>query len=213
MQMVVFAAKDYSPRTKSVYMATYRTYEEVWAKAFPELDKPSAIFSNDFTRQDYIVSLMDGDTCAACSFFREVNIKNPIHRKDSWFKEWPNEIFDKLTNDGLNSGLIYSYGTVHSDYRKSKRPELKTFLLIGYLSMLQAQQDQFQLMFGATRNSHKVDEACSSWGSITLKENISYFNTNADLVVFTPSSVSSASEKYPALAFDLFNHRLDLRHQ
>lgn len=211
MQMVILPARDLMPAYKSYYLATYDTYSAVWSKAFSELDKPGPIFSNDFTRQDYIVSIMDGATCAACSFFREVNISNPVHRQDSWFKEWDNEIFSNLLTDGLSKGLIYSYVTVHPNYRKALRPDFKALAMVGCLSMLQAQFDGFQLMFGATRNSHKMDEACASWGSLTLKSNVPYMNTQANLIVFTPSSVKIAQEKYPAETVGVFEQRLDFR--
>jgi hypothetical protein len=80
----------------------YRLWTEVWHETLLELDDVTRVPSDELTRQDQIGALFHGTECIAMSAFRWVDLRQRMHRDDSYFTVWPELARDKACRNGFS---------------------------------------------------------------------------------------------------------------
>ncbi len=68
--------------SREVYLETYKTWKYVWDEVYKsEMGLQKTLFSDEFLRQDYIVSLFADAKCAGMAFVRITDFTfQPIHK-------------------------------------------------------------------------------------------------------------------------------------
>jgi hypothetical protein len=156
----------------------YDLWLTVWQKTFKELGKSSLINSDDFSRQDEIVALFDGSTCAALSFGRIVDTDSSIARHDSYFDAWAFGDTDHLKQNG---SLVYisSYFTVAEEYRGTDTKDQLMRALIRQFECSRA-----DVLAATTRNDRCVNKLVARYGFETIRTGAVMHGVDVDLMAY-----------------------------
>lgn len=188
------------------YEQAYETFKSTWSEEFSSIKGQEVLVpSNDFTRQDYIIAVYNGDTCVALDCMREVSIKSYVQTDDSWFQPWEKKHFENFLARGNEQVLVNSYFTVHKDYRRTiEGGNINTAFLTGCLSVLYQVELDFALMLGMMRNNRSMNSLGKMWGGDAL-ETVSHNGIPTDLFVFEKNKIITTSQKFPKYVLDMFN--------
>jgi hypothetical protein len=158
--------------------AAYELWLTVWQKTFKELGKSSLIPSDDFSRQDEIVALFDGPTCAALSFGRIVDMDSSIARHDSYFDAW---LFADTVHLKQTGSLVYisSYFTVAEEYRGSAAKHELMRALIRQFECSRA-----DVLAATTRNARGVNKLVARYGFETIRTGAVMHGADVDLMAY-----------------------------
>ena len=211
LKVVVFPGNgSISAESRQAYDEAYATWKLVWKQTLLELDGNANLFSDHFTRQDYIVALYHGLQCIALCCFRRADLARASDREDSWFKPWPEEALQMFGSES-RSGVALSWLTIHPDYRRSvSLDHLKEFSAsdrLCELINLFLQDCKMDLAFGVTRNNRSVNKMSEYVGFKTYRANAQHHGIAVDLITLGPDDLKAAELKYPAVAFELWSKR------
>lgn len=211
LKYCILPGKFMPPGLELEYQRAYETFQSCWGEAFRELFGPDyVLYSNDFTRQDYIHTLFAGDKCIALACLREIDLRNPADLDDSWFKPWKRSHLTNFARAGHRRCLVDSYFTVHKDYRRSALPGQESVgHILGCLTVLYQLDLGVPLMFGMTRNDRSMNKLTARWGTEVVETNIIHNNTPTDLIVFTTEKIRAAMKTFPPIVFDLYQNKRD----
>lgn len=148
----------------------YEFWENTWTQAYKDLKIDKALYSDSFTRQDYIGALEYKGQIIACTFFKKCRQAELTHIKDSYFANWSERNLEALFSRGPNT-IVCSQFTVHPMARGKSLGFSTKELLMGML-IKTFLESQFDSMTGATRQDRNVHTASESWGVITVEENV-----------------------------------------
>ncbi|HEX6084991.1 MAG TPA: hypothetical protein VF266_10735 [Thermoanaerobaculia bacterium] len=209
-RFVVFAPRSAAP-PRTHYLSAYDTFRSVWSETYRAIHGDAYVsHSNDFTRQDYIQALFEGELCVGLDCVRKIRLDNPADLDDSWLGPWPAEILDALQRDHAEA-LINSCFTVHRDYRKHDgRSGHPVSYLLGCLSVLHQLETGAPLMLGMMRCDRSMNKLGDALGATTLRMT-TYNGKETALVAFERDRVRQAAATFPDVALRLFENRVEDR--
>ncbi len=147
------------------------------------------LFSDSFTRQDYIGALLYEEQCVALCFFRRANATLPDFRQDSYFSYWDAEDLKCLTLQGPRI-IVSSNFTIHPLVRKGNIDFSMKDLLTG-ISVEFFMNAEADAMAANLRVDKKVNDACAKWGADLIKPNVHVSGgICGDLMVFYKDRVA-----------------------
>ncbi len=166
------------------YNVAYETWKNTWEDVYnEEMQLNTRLYSNDFTRQAYVVALFQGHQCVGLAFMREVNFRLHATKEDSYFRFWPKQTLDDIEKKESQI-IIASFFTIAPNYRKSKTVEWKTLFLSLYLDYFNTLQSA--IMVTAARKLKSNEKLCYDLGAISIQNNLHYMseqsNTTAETV-------------------------------
>jgi hypothetical protein len=210
-KFVVLSARHVDAPPRPQYLTAYRAYRSVWDETFQTIRGENYVpRSNDFTRQDYIQALFDGETCAGLDCVRRIRLDNPADLDDSWLEPWPAEILNALAAQH-HTALVNSYFTVHRDYRRHDgNGGYPVSYLLGCLSVLHQLETGEPLMLGMMRCDRSMNKLGDALGATTLQMT-TYNGKPTALVAFERERVAAAKETFPEVVLELFRNRDELR--
>lgn len=203
-----------------VYDLSFKTWLDTWEKTYQQdfLSKEN-LPSDEFTRQDEVLSIFHKGECVALCFFSHVKITDESARLDSYFKHWlKNGAIEGLCAHGPNV-IICSQFTVGEKFRKTGPLELQGVpwkaLLMGLLCKyyLHSGKDG---MTGTMRVSKSMEKLTYIFGAIPLVEKHVYKEATeqlpvdlVDLVAFFQDNVKRAYYALPYASYldDLWEKR------
>lgn len=159
----------------------YRCWAEVWRETFAVLEGRSDIPSDDFTRQDEVGALFHGYECIALSFYRWVDLSNPIVRDDSYFSIWPSDVCDAACARGTRV-CVSSNFTISAAFRRAEGCSLKDVL--GALVVERFLASQADTLVGTMRCDRGMSRLTDRLGFTKLREGVSHHGVDVDLVAF-----------------------------
>lgn len=166
-----------------IYNRIYDCWFDVWSKAFSELNVNKKIYSDAFSRQDFVGALLFREEPVAMSLFRYADFKCLNSCTDSYFQNWTSSDIEQLTSRGSNI-LVCSYFTVHERVRQCKVGVSVKDLLVG-ISIETFKNLAADGMTGAVRVDRGVNDACYRWGAYPIKRDVeSGLGDKVDLVGF-----------------------------
>jgi hypothetical protein len=210
-QFLILAGKIRSPGYEREYDSAYQLYKSVWTQTMTEVHgKEHKLFSDDFTRQDYIQAVFFDGQCIALDCLRVIDLKNPADFDDSWFSDWDKKHLIELSKKGHTQCLVNSHFTVHEDHRKaSQNEEHHVSYILGCLSVLHQLDLKFPVMLGMMRNNRSMNKLGQEWGASTLEANVPHYNIPSDLVAFFADNVRLASKKFPKVVMEIYKNKID----
>lgn len=193
---------------KEVYMETYRTWQLVWKQTFMELDGVSQLYSDGFTRQSKIGSLIYKGKCIALVAFRECDFSDQVHRDDSLLSSWTDSAFTKLLKSGSRVSIC-SYLSVHPEFRGKMDNGFTFKQLISYLATLSFLDSDCDVMTGTMRKNRGTDKSAYACGASFL-ESSEMHKVEVDLVGFFKEEIQkNRSDYFSELAETLYSNRRD----
>lgn len=182
LQYHLFPGENPRPEWLASYLDTYRLWKSVWSATFHELDGNGTVFSDDFSRQSLIGSLMLDQRCVGACMFHFVDFRLPTARDDSWFKAWTDSAFEKLLRDGP-SVMVGSYVTVDPEFRGDLGNGLRLRnAILGLISKTLLASDA-DVLAGSARRNRGVDKASALAGATHLEYG-KLHGVDVDLVAF-----------------------------
>ncbi len=178
LQLVLLPGRGPAPGGAEYYLEAYRLWKLVWKATLLELDGSDELYSDHFTRQDYVLCLFHGARCVALTCFRRADLGYATHQEDSWFKPWPKEMLDQIGRE-LRQGLVVSWVTIDPDYRRTQAnaytKDLEISPRLAEALNFFMRDCEVDIAFGVTRNNRSVNKFCAYAGSQALQTNASYY--------------------------------------
>jgi hypothetical protein len=211
LQVVVLPGNGSSDQnSRRYYEGAYETWKTVWKETLLELDGSDSLYSDHYTRQDYVLAVFHGSRCAALCCFRRADLTQQIDLDDSWFKPWKLEDLKRFSVE-TERGLVVSWLTIHPDYRRSISTEhLKDFnaseRLCEQINFFM-QDCPMDIGFGVTRNNRSVNKMAQYVGFTVHQPQASLHGVEVDLITINHRQLREAQASYPETALDLWNKR------
>lgn len=163
------------------YQLAYESWKQVWLEVQKnEMGIASGHFySDDFTRQDHIISLFDKKKCIGVAFMREINPHIKCITEDSSLRFWP-YLLDLLPTTQSKIIMATSF-SITPAYRKGEI-EWKTLFLslyLDYFSLLEA-----NIMITAARKVKSNEKLCYQLGGEVLKKNVPFTTKSGDYIEY-----------------------------
>ena len=185
---------------KNICLEVFRHWNTTWNEAFKELHGDYRLFSDNVTRQDYILTLFLGEKCIAMNCFRLAFQGMQATFSDSYFKNWNEQACADLVKEGPRI-LVSSQFSIEEGFRgKSLGFNLKDVL--GVLSVELFLSTDCDVMTGALRKNRGVDKVGDRISGTKIQEATpSGHGDFVDLFAFYRSNLEAArnSLMVPAL--------------
>lgn len=159
----------------------YRCWSEVWTQTFNELDGLERLRSDDFTRQDEIGALFHDWECIGMTFFRWVDLANPIFKDDSYFAAWSPTAFETAMSRGTRI-CISSHFTVATTWRNARGCSVKDVL--GALIVERFLQSDCHTLVGTMRNDRGMNKFTYRFGAQPVERDAVHHGVPVDLIAF-----------------------------
>jgi len=181
-----------------IYNEIYRCWKESWQETIDNEFKNNAVLrANEFTQQDSIVAIFDGNKCFSLAFLRDVDTRKATFRDDEWLKQWTPTALNWLEEKG-DVFTVCAYLTVDKEYRKSKFQKLSVSDLISYCTVSHATSEGKDNLLGMTRNSRGVNKNNYKFGAEPIEMGVinEKINELTDLVYFSRDRMLEAIGEY-----------------
>jgi hypothetical protein len=172
---------DVGPADVPLIGEAYRCWADVWQETFAQLENRSHVPSDDFTRQDEVGALFHGYECVALTFYRWIDLANPIYRDDSYFAVWPEEVRDAACVNGSRI-CISSNFTIGAPWRRATGCSLKDIL--GALVVERFLVSDADAVVGTMRTDRGMTRMTDRLGFRRLREGVVHHGVDVDLVAF-----------------------------
>ncbi len=195
-----------------VYNEIFTCWKDVWSTTFTELNVTKQLFSDAFTRQDYIGALYYKNTCFALAFYRWADATRSDFSNDSYFSNWSPEHQKALCSRG-NNIIVCSQFTVHPFGRGSNLGVSGKDLLMGIIveTYMNSNADA---MTGAVRVDRGVNGAGERWGAYVIDRKVpcDFGEKNTDLIALFKDHINQHA-KHPLdnVVKEIWNNRLVLQ--
>jgi hypothetical protein len=184
LSYVVFNARNALPDNSHTVLAVYNMWKELWSSTLLELDGSDKLFSDDFTRHQYVGALLHNEEPIGLCLFSEFDLEYPMWKEDSYFKIWPEETILKVSQEALNKKiLVCCYFTIAKAWRKSTS-EIDFKKVLAGLAVKYFINSDCSLMIATTRNNRGMDKVTYNLGAIPLIKDQVLHGVLVDLVLF-----------------------------
>lgn len=190
LRLVLLPGKLPTPQYSKDYQKAYDCWRSVWEDTYKnELKFDKKLTSDDFTRQDEIVTLFYGEECVGLSFMKWTSFENSTAKADSYFNSWTDFDLHSLNKEG-KSIIVCSNFTISLDFRRGRGGFNWKDLLMCFLSM-RLLYSNADAMTGTMRLSKGMGEATYRAGAVAIRKNVVFKETNdpVDLVGFYKSKI------------------------
>lgn len=195
-----------SDRVHQDSVESFSLWHQIWSETFFELDHLGVLFSDQFTRQDYILSLFYREQCVGLCCCNRVDFSHPATRYDSYFEIWPEFALAQLLRDGPKI-IVASQLVVAQPYRGLTCEGLTLKYLIQSMSMKVLESSACDAMTGIMRKDRGMDKIGSKNGSTILAQDLIMHNVAVDLICFYRRSLTFPKN---SVVEDLWNQRMTM---
>lgn len=173
LQVYAFDPKQKGSIPSSEYEQTYQLWKEVWEDALQnEMNIKKPLRSDNFLRQDAIVSLFKGDECIGLFSSNKFNLSSCADLDDSYFVDWNPSLLNDI-KAGSEIVITFENFTLSRAYRGSKSsiPWKELVVLLGLQRQL---ENNFPHMIATPRKNKSVHIVGMRAGAKTLASDIPY---------------------------------------
>lgn len=174
LQLYLLSGSKIDHHYREIYEKTYICWKEVWQHVYEsEMQQNHKFFSDDFQRQEKIISLFAGSRCVGMAFVRSIDLSLLSVREDSCFRYWPQESLENILQ--LSSNIaIASYFTIHQEFRKMKLGVCWKTLLLS-LFVQNFHESQTDIMVTAARKMKSNEKLCYKLGAKPIASSLPYW--------------------------------------
>jgi hypothetical protein len=181
------------PENVSLYNALYSFWHEQWTKTLSELDGPTKLHADEFTRQgEKTFFTFNGEIIAAfCLSWFHLGLLS--HREHSYFTSYPPETLEFLKAQGLERVMTMGWLCTSRSWRRSEMGSLITdsLVLLGYRRFLHSAADT---LIAFTRNDRKINDLVYRNGSKCLRSGVSAHNVEVDIIYTLKKDVRESED-------------------
>jgi hypothetical protein len=211
LQLVIMPCREpLDPQIHDSYNSAYQLWHKVWSETLNELDGVNKLFSNEFTRNDFVMAILSNKKAISLACYTAVDLKLDTRKNDSWFECWPKELLDDpARRPGL--GVFASWFTVASEFRKRQSHSeinIAQIMVEGFGKIVL--EDGYNVGFGTSRNNRGVNKMLYNIGATKHGEAISH-GCDVDLILIEPSHVNRNQTHYSKEFKHLWERRIDYR--
>lgn len=196
-------------RYEKMYTDVFQCWNDVWSSTYSELNVGKKLYSDSFTRQDYVGALFHKNTCFALTFFRWANALRPEFSQDSYFSNWQPDHQKVLRSRG-DDIIVCSQFTVHP-YGRGKNLGISGKSLLTGMAVETFLNSKADAMTGAVRVDRGVNAATESWGAYVIDRKVpsDFGDNNTDLVGFFKDYISEQpTHELNFIVKELWNRRI-----
>lgn len=187
----ILSGKYWGWRFKNIYDQAFLFWHSHWAKAFSEINIEFSSTSEEFCRHEQFIALVYQDQIVALAMMDCFNISNPIHRRHSYFSNYPDHILEKIKShsDG-KPVLTFGYLAVDQNFRKNYH---LADIVLG-VAVKNLVHSSFPLMITYTRNTRRTHELTYRLGATSIERNINVRGEGSDFVFFSKDSLAVVNQ-------------------
>jgi hypothetical protein len=178
LQFILCPGRAPDEKYRGVYNEIYRSWHTVWTDAYSELQDASPLFSDAFTRQDFIAAIFLDGKCLAFILFRHMDLALSSTLNDSYFTQWSEIHRQKVSKLGRNILICSNLGIDPAARKQSLGFSMK-HLMVGFITEI-ALQSAADVVLSTPRKDKGVHSAAYDWGAISIAQNI---NWGLDVIV------------------------------
>lgn len=175
LRLSIFSGQDPWESPDPDRETTFRCWSSVWGEVFSkEMGLEKKLFSDDFSRQDAIVSLLFGSRCVGLAMIRMVPLHSELTFQDSFFRFWTPDALRKVSDLARGNPIaLASSFTVHPDFRgKDQDVNWKALLLALFLEKFKS--TGAPVMVTAARKIRSNEKLCQSLGAELLDGDVPF---------------------------------------
>lgn len=193
LELYLIPGRNIPKEFREIYEKTYSMWKKVWIDTMTDewSQKEGMIYSDEFTRQDEILTLFYKGECVGCVFMKSADFHESCARDDSYFKVWNDLAIQKLIRKGKNI-LVCCNFTVAKQFRRTQ-DGIRWKDVLATMAVKRLEYSDFDAMTGTMRRSKGMHTTTLKVGAQMVQENVDYFicgiNEPVDLVVFYRDSI------------------------
>jgi hypothetical protein len=188
LQFILCPGRNPDPRYLSTYNQIYRAWHQLWIATYAELKDDSALYSDAFTRQDFIASIFLKGQCQAFILFRHADLSQEPALHDSYFQQWSEIHRKRVAKTGQHVLICGNLGIVPNARQESLGFSMK-HLMMGFITEI-ALQSQADSVISTPRKDRGVHSAVYRWGGVSIAQNIDWgLDVVVDLTAFYKKEV------------------------
>lgn len=211
LQLVVLPGSNPPPDLAFHYERAFEHWHAVWSKTFADLEWRRTLQSDDFSRQDEILAIFEGERCIAMVCHRFADLAQSPVKHDSYFKVWTPEAIEKLGTYG-NRLLIGNQISVDPD-RRGLIDGISLKNLVTALTVRRVIEVQADAMPGIMRVDRNMNEFLYKCGAVPIVRNVIHHNVPVDLLAIHPAHHGTGlPDEWPALAGKFWNEKKGTGH-
>ena len=183
----------------------YQLWKDSWQKTYSDLKTSSKLKADDFTRQDIISILYDGDEAVSLMLHTRYNLELEAVRDHSYLSSYPAEVVSRLRAEGHSSLLSFEYLTLSPKWRKTVvgAPVAK---IISGLSVKIVEALGVSAI-AVTRVDRGVNQIFGDFGARLLVSNLTMHNVSVDLMKLDYRDIRPGPEPEVNQLVEFFWHR------
>ena len=210
LELVILPCREPVPTNcYEKYNSAYSLWHKVWSQTLKELDGVEHLYSNEFTRHDFMSVIFQNAKAVSLMCYSIVDLNLISRREDSWFSCWdPNYLEQQKSN---SPSLFAAWFCTDMEFRKSNKAHRINVseLIIQTFAML-VLEENYKAGYGVTRNNRSVDKYSQNAGSVTVGQSSAH-GCDVNLVLFEPEKIKEAQQYYSAEFMAIWNKRKDFR--
>lgn len=199
-----FSVYDFSPRQRIATRLEDKAFEfwlKTWKDSYKFFGWTDSVYSDQWTRQDSILTLFHASEPIGSIFFKEHDLTRPFVKADTYFRMWPEVTLSELAAapDAART-LVSSWFTLHPDWRKARQGVDAKFILggVGLQKFFAAQN---QTLLGTMVTMSGMHTLTYELGARTLVPALKEKNLEVDLVRWRKSELQNY--QYPRLGEEI----------
>lgn len=193
-----------------IYDRTYAVWKLVWQQTLAEVDGPTILTSDGFTRQTKVISLFHKNECVGLVSFRETDMSLISQRDDSLLSAWTTEALAALQKDGSQISICTNLTVAHQ-FRGPIAPNLSFKALLCYLVTEVLLDSNCDAMTGTMRVQKGTEKAAYRAGATKLAQSEMHGEA-CDLVAFYRRQIASNfHQSSNPWSRELWEFRIDTR--
>lgn len=199
-----FSVFEFSPRQKLATRLEDKAFEfwlKTWRDSYKFFGWTESVYSDQWTRQDSVLTLFHGSEPIGSIFFKEHDLSRPFAHADTYFRMWPEEVMRELARaPDAGTTLVSSWFTLHPEWRKARQGIDAKFLLggVGLQKFFSSPQ---QTLLGTMVTMSGMHTLTYELGAKTLVPALKEKNLEVDLVRWKKSELSNY--QYPRLGEEI----------
>lgn len=194
-----------------VYEQVYNAWYELWKGVFTQGGRSFEPDTDDFLRQDYVVSIWDDKDIVGFHLYSFFDMRKKMSQRHSYFSGVNPDAFQKFEHENTHQIMSMEYLSAMPAYRK-KHTSIPWGEIIIALGLKFMQSTSADAAIGTARVDVKVDTMARTLGFSEIQPPIQKYDYTCAVTVCSKDAVCPHPEpKVRSMIDELWSNRTDFR--